>query len=74
MSALFGKSPKSVQPTEPASLDGLPTSGRVCKFCGKDNLLWEEFNGKFALIDPKTYLVHHCKKKSPEDFLETKLF
>lgn len=50
-----------------------PSFGRECKLCGKDGLAWEEFDGTWKLIDPKTCLVHRCKPVTVDDFMNSKL-
>jgi hypothetical protein len=34
-----------------------------CKYCGKDNLQWEDDNGKWVLISNKSGEVHKCVGK-----------
>jgi hypothetical protein len=43
-----------------------------CKFCGKSNLHWENYDGCWMLVN-NYGKVHKCKKKSPEDFMESKI-
>jgi len=46
---------------------------RTCKFCGKGGLVWERFDTQWRLIDPKRYLVHHCKHPTPDAFMDLKI-
>ena len=47
---------------------------KECKFCGKGDLTWEQFNGKWRLIDARG-IVHKCKSKpiDVDKLMNTKL-
>ena len=43
-------------------------SEKHCKFCGRENLTWEDDNGKWVLIDCSSGEIHRCKGRKMKPF------
>ena len=46
---------------------------KTCNRCGKKNLIWEDDNGKWILLDSKSGEIHRCSKKKNLDVDVNKL-
>jgi len=45
----------------------------TCKFCGMDELVWVDCDGKFRLFDTRTGAIHICNKYEKGDGSDKKV-